>query len=1445
MIPNESENLRPAFADHAKKLNVLDSSIRMLSSETDAVTLLTAVIGALRGMVSATRVSILAYDSQAKTFSVEAFAVDGAVKAQRSMTIPGGHPTLIQALETRAQVLVNTPDAIWANAIDPIYDETMQSQLVLPLITKATFEGVLVFASQQKDAFTTETISFLQEIAERIAFAVYSVRLGYEAERNRKELDGLYEISKVFSAMREPSDSYEILTRTLAQLVGAERAVIVLRDKRTGRIRPVKPAYGMSEDDFGKLESGFEKFPQISELFRTGRPVRWNSPDNASEFYNRMYSGKEITAVIGAPMRIHDEIIGAIYCANNPRGFTEEDERLLSTFAHQSAVAIANSENYKQVRRQAEREQLLNHINSAISKSLNLDEILQVTVDELGRAATANSCVFYSLDANGSVNRIYCYRGSSESSATFSWPTVDPDNSYALEIPVMSGNRLVGRLALRKKSGETWFEDDIDLAKSVADHLSIAIQNSELFQETHNAALRLELLNRLGSRWRGGAKISELIQLTAESLGRLLKVSLCKIVLYSAVDASPLEAEFSGESSFTRRTGKVFDPKNPFLQFVLNKGETLAIENIEESLKTRPLLDSMAAALLSIDARSLLVSPILASGESVGLLFLLQTGNPREWEKSEIELVQAIAGQIASVVEQTRLNESLDESAKEAIALYQASNALALSLNLDELLTGIIRVMQEVLAYQSGALLLFNDDQSELYMRATFGMDQDPIGLRLNIEEPGIVTEVARIGSPLNIFDVRTDFRYISTRAATKSELAVPLKIDNEVIGVLEVEADTLGAFRDRDVNLLTAFAHKVAIAIRQVRLFEQVSRSKEEWETTFDAMKDAIFIFDRNAKVVRTNSAASELVRWDEQRVKTPGAPTYFLGGDELIHSAMNEKQTVDVEIECPPLGRLFHTTVYPILDGDDAAIGAVKIVHDLTILRSAERDARENQQFAAELVENVYDSIFTTDLHGRINWLNQQTCSITGYTESELIGQNFKGLVISEEGEKIRFNFACAIQGHPQGFETRLAHKNGEVRILLVTFTPFRRRQRIVGVLGIARDVTEQRRVQINNARSDKLHALGELASGVAHDFNNILAAILGRAQLMKTFTSDERLQRNLDIITQAAMDGGNTIKRIQNFTRRRADRDFLVHDINRLVSDAVDITRTRWKDESELAGRRIDVKTGLSSEMLCAGDATELREVFINLILNAVDAMPGGGELSITTESEDESCVIRFKDTGEGMPEEVRSRVFDPFFTTKGVDGNGLGLSVSYGIVTRHNGRIEVESKVGAGTTFTIILPLVNELPEFEVIEPESRAVSPARILVVDDESTVREILADILQSQGHSVMTADGGRRALSLLNENKFDIIFTDLGMPEMNGWEVAKFVKLMHPHMPVIMTTGWGEEIDPAKAALEGVDHVVAKPFQMTEILELVAQVFPATGIQSSSEGDQLSYPAI
>ncbi|HZS43936.1 MAG TPA: GAF domain-containing protein [Blastocatellia bacterium] len=1416
---------QPPVKGEVLHLAFLNELSRVMRGTTDIDIIFSAAMKGLAQTLDFDYAEVLIHDAITDTLTAQSVINRGHYSQPVTQSFRFDDPLIRKSIESAGPVFADEPihqDIFHGIVTD---DEQFSSRAVFPLVSNGGVLGVISVSSRGQQVISDSEIKLFMEVSERLAFALNNSRLLATSERKRRELEGLYEIAQAFSAAREPSESYGMLTRTVAQLLVAERCIIVLKDRDSGRIEPVEPGYGISDERYSRLKTAFANFPHASEIFRTGKIKRWNNAGESSEFFKLAYGQLANQSVLGAPLLQRNEVIGAIYCMNRPGGFTDDDEQLLSIFAHQVAEAVTNNEYYKQAQRQARREQLVNHVNRAINRSLNIDDILQAAVNELGRAASAKSSAFYLLGDDEKTERVYCYAISPDSATVVDWPSVECDDASVLEIHVVCNDRVAGRLVLKRGSEESWADEDIALAQSVADHLSIAIKNSELFQQTDTAARHLALLNHIGNASRKGMSLGDLLKVSVQALGRLLNISLCGITICDSEDGEISDAESYSEASFAAPAVNPFSVDNPFFRLAMSKGQTIKIDDIEDASKNEPMLGDIGPSLLSIDARSLLISPIITNNESVGALCLLQCGSRRRWRAAEVELAQALSTQIASVIEQSRLNEAIDQRAREAIALYQASNALALSLNLDELLDEIMRVMREVLCYQSATLLLFNEDHTELYMRATFGLDTDWVGWGMDINEPSIVTDVARKGEPINITDVRGDSRYITARAASLSELAVPLKIDNEVIGVLEVEADTIAAFRDRDVNLLTAFADKVAIAIRQVRLFEQVSRSKEEWETTFDAMKDAIFIFDRNASIVRANSAAAELIKWDEKRTKAPGSPNYFLDGDELVKGAIEESQTLETELECAPLGRLFHITIYPILDGDGNVEGAVKIAHDLTVLRSAERDARENQDFAAELVDNVYDAIFTTDLHGRFNWLNQQTSAVSGYTESELIGLNFTGLIISEEVEKTRLNFTSAAQGKPQGFETRMVHKNGEIRTLLVTFTPFRRRQRIVGVLGIARDVTEQRRAQINTARSDKLHALGELASGVAHDFNNILAAILGRAQLMKTYTNDERIQRSLEIIAQAALDGGNTIKRIQNFTRRRADRDFLTHDITRLITDAVDITRTRWKDEAELAGRKISVKTELSPYLFCEGDATELREVFINLILNSVDAMPRGGELKIIAKAEDQCCVIKFIDTGVGMTEDVRNRIFDPFFTTKGVEGTGLGLSVSYGIIGRHNGRIEVESTPGAGACFTITLPLAEEGSESESTDEQRHSAAPARILVVDDESTIREVLTEILQTEGHSVVAADGGKKALELMSEQEFDLVFTDLGMPEMNGWEVAKYVKAMSPNTPVIMTTGWGEEIDSAQASREGVDYVVAKPFQVNEIFNLVADV--------------------
>jgi signal transduction histidine kinase/CheY-like chemotaxis protein len=387
----------------------------------------------------------------------------------------------------------------------------------------------------------------------------------------------------------------------------------------------------------------------------------------------------------------------------------------------------------------------------------------------------------------------------------------------------------------------------------------------------------------------------------------------------------------------------------------------------------------------------------------------------------------------------------------------------------------------------------------------------------------------------------------------------------------------------------------------------------------------------------------------------------------------------------------------------------------------------------------------------------------------------------------------------------------------------------------------IAEQERIREQFSQMEKLSALGELASGVAHDFNNTLAGILGRAQLLQRTDDLEKIHRGLDLIIKTAEDGAKTVKRIQDFARQRRDHDFELVSIDQILMDASEITRPRWKNCAEASNIHISLDLQIGSNAMVMGDDSELREVLVNMVFNATDAMPEGGTLTLSTRTVAEQVVIKIVDTGVGMYPEVRSRIFDPFFTTKGKAGLGLGLAVSFGIIRRHGGNIEVESQYGKGTEFRITLP-VAQIPETRLIKRDlvveeheppppiasphvAGSLSPTRLLVVDDEDFVRELLGDILEGENCEVKLAQDGTEALALFREHQFDGVFTDVGMPGMSGWELAREIRQLNQQIPIAIITGWGEIVGSNEQRAAGVDWVVAKPFTAERIAELVCEI--------------------
>ncbi|WP_412067781.1 ATP-binding protein [Rubrivirga sp. IMCC43871] len=352
----------------------------------------------------------------------------------------------------------------------------------------------------------------------------------------------------------------------------------------------------------------------------------------------------------------------------------------------------------------------------------------------------------------------------------------------------------------------------------------------------------------------------------------------------------------------------------------------------------------------------------------------------------------------------------------------------------------------------------------------------------------------------------------------------------------------------------------------------------------------------------------------------------------------------------------------------------------------------------------------------------------------------------------------------------------------------------------------------------RRRRMEMLGRMAMGIAHDFNNLLTSVLGHAELLRSdlarLGSDSGSRDHLVSLERAANDGAALVRKIQQYIRNEKQERAEPVSLHEIAEEVLTLTRPYWHNEPRRRGIAIRVETDLRPVPTIPGAPTELREVLVNLVLNAVQAMPAGGTLTLATERSNGTAVVSVGDTGVGMPDSVRRRIFEPLFTTKGSGGTGMGLTMSQGIVQEHNGRIEVESAPGRGTLFRLVFPFTAHEPAPEAAPQAAPQAKGAglRLLVVDDEPMVRTVTAKLLRLRGHTVREADGGPSALAeLAKDADLDAVVTDLSMPDMSGRELAAAIRQRHPGLPVLLLTG---DTD-AEADGADVAAVVKKPFQL------------------------------
>ncbi|MBW2523673.1 MAG: PAS domain-containing protein [Deltaproteobacteria bacterium] len=559
----------------------------------------------------------------------------------------------------------------------------------------------------------------------------------------------------------------------------------------------------------------------------------------------------------------------------------------------------------------------------------------------------------------------------------------------------------------------------------------------------------------------------------------------------------------------------------------------------------------------------------------------------------------------------------------------------------------------------------------------------------------------------------------------------------------------------------------------------------------TFDAAlgdsASSFTVYDRDATVLWLSPTArapfGDLVDLIIGRPLRELLPTMHDVTVERCRRTIDHGEVFEVE-DALDLGgqrRWFRSVFQPLTDAEGERVAAQVLSFDITTLKEAE----EQLELHRLVVESTAELVAIVDRDLRCRMVSPSWCALRGVSQDAVIGVHLRSLVGEKLAATLEPLFERVFAGEAITRDHQLDDHTGRTRDLSTRLQPAEPH-----ALAVTIDVTDRLELERQIAHASKTESLGRLAGGIAHDFNNQLLGILGYAELLQMTTDDPRLTPYVEGILAAGRRSADMTKQLLAFARRGPRRKEEV-DLHALIGEVLGVLRHAI-DASIVVERRLDAE-----DHCTVGDGDQLQNVLLNLTLNARDAMRDGGRLAVSTANgHDGSTIeIRVADTGVGMSVEVSEKIFEPFFTTKGRgEGTGMGLAMAHGVVTRHGGRIEVASEVGRGTCFTVVLPLT---------VPRSREVLPsrndlvrvsARVVVCDDDASVRELLCEALDRLGHSPVPVAGGREALHVLDEEPgADVLLLDLAMPGMRGEEVLAVLHERQQEIPVVVLSGHGK----------------------------------------------------
>ncbi|MCP5005438.1 MAG: PAS domain S-box protein [Planctomycetes bacterium] len=494
----------------------------------------------------------------------------------------------------------------------------------------------------------------------------------------------------------------------------------------------------------------------------------------------------------------------------------------------------------------------------------------------------------------------------------------------------------------------------------------------------------------------------------------------------------------------------------------------------------------------------------------------------------------------------------------------------------------------------------------------------------------------------------------------------------------------------------------------------------------------------------------------------------------------------------------------------------------------RRVYKEIKNKNEYTNGLIETAQDAIICIDDKGVINIWNKSAEKVFGYSESEIIGQPITKIIPDrykkqyENGLK-KFLETGGFRVTGKTIDVHGLNNEGIEVPIEMSLTVQKTEKEKTLFTAIIRDHTERKKMEGVLLQSEKLKSIGTMTAGISHEFNNILAVISGNVQLLEMkYKDNSKLTEGLNTILNATKDGVEISNRMLKFSKKeKYTTGSTLMDINKLIAQSIDFTMPRWKNMSQIEGISYHIdKENIKQVPLLLCNSTEIREVFVNIINNALDAMPDGGSISFSTWSKDNNVFVSITDTGVGMSDDIMKNVFDPFFTTKTASGTGLGMSTSYGIMSRHGGKFNVESQVGRGSTFTLQFPIATssispEGPSHLTLETQNNDFS---ILVVDDEKEICSMLDEFLKTGGYKVKTVDNGPMAIEITKIERFDIVLCDMAMPKVSGQEVVRALNKLNNRPKIGIITGWDNDLKLKEYEGLTIDFIIKKPFNFAEL---------------------------